>query len=381
MSKRERWILVALVLAAAVLRVALNDVAAYSRADEQHYVEYTRTLVEQGFFHGYRVIVDRHVSYRELWVFPPPIRWGWFTLTWLVSELRGSCDPRGIAWISTLAGIAAVPLTFAAGRRFVGTRAALIAAALTVGSPLQLAMSRRALTDELFCAAGLALLWALSARRRGLAVAALTFLFAIKETAFLLAPALLALVWMERRAAGERIGWADLAPLVLSPLVYAAVGVGLSGGVAEFVAVLRTPFATVGAEYPARMQAGPPHRLLLDLFTLSPLVFLAATGALARLLDTEDAGARRLGVVTVALVTVFCLSPSKNVRYVILADPLLRLLSGWLLVTRVPRSAVLVALLVVGAAVEFALFQRIFVVGGVYDPVSDNLLRALRIIP
>lgn len=381
MSPRERWLLLALVALAAVLRVALNDVTAYSRADEQHYVEYTRTLVEQGFFHGYRVIVDRHVSYRELWVFPSPVRWGWLTLTWLVSELRGSCDPRGIAWISTLAGIAAVPLTFAAGRRFVGARAALVAAALSVTSPLQLAMSRRALTDELFCAAGLAALWALSARRRGLAVAALTFVFAIKETAFLLAPALLALVWMERRAAGERLGLADVAPLALSPVVYAAICAVLSGGVAEFVAVFRTPFATLGADYLVRLQAGPPHRLLLDLFTLAPLVCLAATGALARLIDAEDAGARRLGVVTLALVTVFCLSPSKNVRYVILADPLLRLLSGWLLVTRVHRNAVLASLLAAGAAVEIWLFHRIFVAGGVYDPVSDNLLRALRIIP
>ena len=35
----------------------------------------------------------------------------------------------------------------------------------------------------------------------------------------------------------------------------------------------------------------------------------------------------------------------------------------------------------VNAAVELVVFQRIFIAGGVYDPVTDALLHALRILP
>lgn len=378
MTRNERWALVALTVAAALLRIVFNDVARYSAADERHYVEYTRTLVEHGFFGGYRLLVDEHLGHPERWIFPPPVRWGYFALTTLWSHLRGSCDPRGLAWLSALAGVACVPLTFLVGRRLVGVRAALLGAALVCASPLELAMSRRALGDEVFCAAALLAGWTLLSRRRLAALAALTFLFAVKETAFLLYPALLMLLWLERRSDGERLRPIDLALLALPPILYFLVGSALARSVGDFAAVARTPVASVAADYPTRYQAGPPHRLLLDLFALAPLVSLGACFALAFLVDRADAGARRLAALTLAVLVVFCLAPSKNVRYVIFVDPLL--LVGWMLAARL-RLRTAVALVALDAAVELTLFVHIFLDGAVYDPVSDNLFRALKMIP
>jgi dolichyl-phosphate-mannose-protein mannosyltransferase len=380
MTRNERWVLVALIVFAAALRIVFNDVARYSAADERHYVETTRALVEHGFFAGYRGIVVEHLQHAERWIYPPPLRWGYFALTTLLSHLRGSCDPRGLAWLSLVAGVACVPLTFLVGRRLVGGRGALFGAALVCVSPLELAMSRRALSDEVFCAAALLALWTLLSRRRLLALAALTFLFAVKETAFLLYPAFVLLLWLERRADGERLRPIDLAVLALPPILYFLVGSALSGSIADFAAVARTPVATVAAEYPTKYQAGPPHRLLIDLFALSPLVCIGACFALAFLIDMIDAGARRLAVVTLAVLVVFCVAPSKNVRYVIFVDPLLRLLVGWMLAARL-RTRIALALVVLDAVVELTLFLQIFLDGGVYDPVSDNLFRALKIIP
>jgi hypothetical protein len=147
--------------------------------------------------------------------------------------------------------------------------------------------------------------------------------------------------------------------------------------------VARTPVATVAAEYPAKYQAGPPHRLLIDLFALAPLVCLGACFALAFLVDVTDAadaGARRLAALTLAVLLVFCIAPSKNVRYVIVADPLLRLLCGWMLSFR-QRTRTAIALIALDAVVELTLFVQIFLNGDVYDPVSDNLFRALKMIP
>src|SRR6185436_20181029 len=88
----------------------------------------------------------------------------------------------------------------------------LLGAALTVTSPLQLAMGRRALQDETFCAALLLFFLALTpiltgvASRRRYLFAILSFAFAlsIKETAVLLYPAVLLLLGMAIRQRGWR---------------------------------------------------------------------------------------------------------------------------------------------------------------------------------
>lgn len=375
MTRDERRALIAITLAAALLRIWFNDVARYSAADERHYVETTRLLVERGFFAGYRQLVVDHLANPQRWIFPPPLRWGYYALTTLTSHLRGSTDPRGLAWLSALFGVAAVPLAFALGRRLVGARGALFGAALVAVSPLELAMSRRALTDEVFCAGALLAAWLLVERRRAAAVAALTFVFAVKETAFLLYPAFLILAWHERR-----IRLADLIVLALPPLLWFLVGSALSRSLGDFVAVARTPVATVAAAYPLKYQAGPPHRLALDLFALSPLVCVAGCFALAFLVEDKDAGARKLAAAMLAVLIVFSLAPSKNVRYVIFVDPLLRLLVGWMLAARASLR-IAVALTALDAVVELTLFLQVFLVGRVYDPVSDEILRALEIIP
>ena len=38
-------------------------------------------------------------------------------------------------------------------------------------------------------------------------------------------------------------------------------------------------------------------------------------------------------------------------------------------------------MLLLNAVSELALFHEIFIVGQVYDPVTDNLLRALKMLP
>jgi hypothetical protein len=90
-----------------------------------------------------------------LWVMPNPLRWSWIEAISIACSL-GECSHRTLASLSTTAGIIVVGLTWVIARELFGSQAGLAATALAATSPLQLALGRRALADEFFCAAVLA---------------------------------------------------------------------------------------------------------------------------------------------------------------------------------------------------------------------------------
>jgi Dolichyl-phosphate-mannose-protein mannosyltransferase len=357
--KREHRLLFGILAAAAVLRVWWNDVAGYSRADELVYTNYTRFLLD----HSYRELVRDFIGDPARWVYPNPLRWGYFLLTTLTCRLAGRVDERTLAWLSTAAGIACVYLTYRLGRKLLSPEAGLLAAALTVTSPLQLALGRRALQDELFCALVLLSLIALVENRRLLAVAAFTFALAVKETFFLLYPALLWAAWPSWRKK-------DLPLLLLPPLLYFAVFCLLSRSGGDFFRVMAIVRDAAGATYAAQYQAGPPHRVLLDLFALAPLVMLLAAARRRWDLPAQ---------ITAIFILIFALVSSKNVRYAVMIDPMLRILAASTLLDLRGRWLAL-AVAAVGAT-ELWIFHAVFIRAQVYDPVTDNLLRALGAIP
>src|SRR5512140_1576555 len=201
MNRRTTALLILILLAGAALRIAVDDVAEYSPDDEAVYVRTTAFLSQHGWT-SYPALVRSYIADREAWLYPHPMRWGHFALATLACKISGRCDARALAGLSTACGILAILLIFLLGRDLLGDESALIAAALTISSPLQLAMGRRALQDEVFCASVLLTLWlcarmvratAATPRRRALltaaAVAALTLTLGIKESSVLLYPA------------------------------------------------------------------------------------------------------------------------------------------------------------------------------------------------
>lgn len=394
-SGAEWRLLAVLLVVAAVLRVAVHDVPHYSRADEQSYVDMS-CAVHGGGLGAYPALVHDWLADPGRAVFPSPLRWGWIAAGAAAFSLAGACTPSALGWLSTAAGIVAAGMTFVLGRRLLGTRAGLLALALSVPSALQLALGRRALTDEPWCALALVAIWGVlrlvdaerpRARDFALPIAALAAAFSVKETTFLLWPALAApflLAWKRRRPRP-----ADALVFALPPALHFAGFALLDRGAEDFFAIMRTITSAVGAPYAARFQAGPPHRLLLDLFALSPAVCLVAAGALAVLAlprAPRDPGAVRLAWVGTLAIAAFALFPSKNLRYVVAGDPMLRLLAAQYLEAHQlrPRGlglGWLVALGVVSLAIELPLFESVFLEGAVYDPVTDGVLRALHMIP
>ena len=365
-----------LVLAAAV-RIAADNVVAYSRADESVYLLYAKT--------GYPQIVRMFLADSGLWVFPPPLRWSWIGATSLFCSITGECTHRTLATLSTLAGIAAVALTYWIARELFGSQIALVATALAATSPLQLALGRRALADEFFCAAVLAALATLlryvRTRHPGWLAAwigAATIAFAAKELFLFVYPLLLLFWWLRTR----RIALPELAAWVAPPLLYFGVFCLLAGDGTSFLRIARLTASTVGAPYAKQFQSGPPHRVLIDMMAVAPIVTIIALAALVLVaLRHQESESRHLAVLTAAILALHAFLPSQNLRYVVTADPLLRILAGTFLFSEVRQRKWLIALLLVNAAVELTLFHAIFIAGEVYDPVTDNLLRALQMLP
>jgi hypothetical protein len=366
-----------LLVLSAALRIAINNVIAYSRADETVYLLYAKT--------GYPQIVRTFLDDPGMWVLPNPLRWSWIGTSSLVCSLVGDCSHRTLASLSTIAGIIVVALTWIVARELFGSQIALAATALAVTSPLQLALGRRALADEFFCAAVLAsiatLLWYLRTRHPGwLAawIAATTIAIAAKEQFLFIYPVLLLFWWLRSR----RPGLAEIATWAAPPFLFFAVYCVLSRDVSSFFRIARIITSAMTAPYAEQFQSGPPHRLLIDLMAVAPIVTVVALAALVTItLRSGRAEGRHLALLAAGIVVVHALLPSQNLRYIVHADPLLRILAAAFLVGALKKPRALAALLLLNAAVELALFHRIFVTAQVYDPVTDNLLRALKMLP
>jgi len=121
-----------------------------------------------------------------------------------------------------------------------------------------------------------------------------------------------------------------------------------------------------------------PQRLLIDFLAIAPLVTIAFIAAACHIHRGPNWSGQCCTLLLAAgILVVHSLVPSKNLRFVVTADPFMRLLvASWLPGTRSTAAA-----LVGNAIVEMALFYHIFIRYGVYDPVTSQLMRALKMVP
>ena len=393
----QRWLLAAILTIAAALRIGWNNVETYSPADETVYANYTRTLVERGFFHGYPEIAQTFVRDSQRWNFPSPLRWGYFALSTLAAHIQGSAEPRALAWLSTIAGILVVPLIFVFSLRLFDARVALLAAALTAVSGIELALGRRGLQDEVFCLSVLASAYCVMVivTQRdddtprwfiALAIASMTTSFAIKESFLYLIPAFAALLLLHRPPRELRLR--HVALFALPPFLYFAGFCLLTRSVGTFFRVGELVTSAMKAPYVVQYQSGPPHRLLLDFFITTPLVSILAAAAIVFIVLTASkrGSERSIALFVVVAVAVFAIVPSKNLRFHVMLDPFFRLLAAWVIASSAVtanacKAWALAGVAAANAAIEIEIFHTIFIKHGGYDPVTQTLLQALGALP
>jgi hypothetical protein len=223
-------------------------------------------------------------------------------------------------------------------------------------------------------------------RRPWVWVVVTTLAFAAKEQFVFIYPVLLLFWWLRER----KLRWIWALP----PALFFGVFCLLARDVTSFFRVARIIASVMNAPYAQQYQNGPPHRLLIDFLIVAPLVTIAFIAAAWMAIGTpasspagplpsrrrdaaepaaETAAVRALLVLAIGILVVHSLISSKNLRYVVTADPLMRLMVA----SALPRKS----FLLINAVVELVLFHIIFIAEGVYDPVTYELLRALRMVP
>ncbi len=403
--------LVVMTLLGAALRFGFNSVLRYGNGDEYHYRLQVQAIYENGWS-GFRELVRAHLTTDP--AFPAPYRWGYLALGHLACATRHVCDERSLAWVSTVSGFAVVGLVALLGAKLFGKRTALVASALAVTSPLHLELSRRAYGDELHTACLLLALLALAhfaidPWRNGLvpwvwgslAMLALTLGWSVKESIVFFVPALA--VWLFWLRQPSTFKWADASFLLVPPAIAVSVFAWLNRGIAPLLELLTATRQSFLNHYSSLNQYGPPHRPLIELFTLAPLVFALLPVVIAAAFGeafqnpsargsgtcTRESGERRRAqalALVFALIGVAFLVLPKNVRFYAVLDPLAALLVAWCACEAMPGGRVLTlgwwsAILLCHAAFELALFHRTFVVSAVTDPTANAIFRALQMVP
>ncbi len=383
-ENQQTLLMAALLAVAAALRLSLNNIVQYSPADESIYLEFAKMLTGG---ERYADVIRTYVSDQDFWLFPSPLRWSFIGAASLACKLAGQCSHRVIATVSTIAGILSAGFTWQLGRDLFGRTTALVAAALVATSPLQLALGRRALADEFF---GMLVLASLVALVRYLRtdspawlaawIAATTLTFGAKEQFLLIYPVILAFWLLQKR----RFQWRDFIAWGLPPFLYFAVFCLLARDVTSFFRIAHLTTSTIGAEYPEQYQNGPAQRLLIDFMAVAPIVTMlaiAAAGWIATQWRERTREQQNIFVLFAGIMLLHSLLSSKNLRYVISADSPARLLVSTFLCTTMNDRRWLTLLLIANAVVELLLFRTIFLQGNVYDPITDDLLRALKMLP
>ena len=279
--QRRHWLLLAILVGAAALRIGVDNVRLFNPADEGTYIRTTQFLLIHGWG-AYPQVVRDYVADPRAWFYPDPLRYGWYAATTLGCAIQRHANAHALASVSTFASILAVFLTWLLARELLDESSALFAAALSVTSPLQLALGRRALQDEFFCARVPARALVRRARAKSPTIArsiaaalSLAFMLSVKESGLLVLPAALALIYAIKR----RIAVSDVIVIVAAVALYFAGFVVVARDARLFFQVFDIVRAAQRAPYVVQFQGGPPHRVLIDLLTIAPVVFILAVAA------------------------------------------------------------------------------------------------------
>lgn len=371
-------------------------------ADEYFYLSYAVRVAEEGpgAFPGLlRAYLANPESARY---FPSPLRLGTVLLGAAAVRLGGI----HFGSLSLGAFLLLLALVFIATRRSFGERTALWTLLLLSASPLHLALSRRALSDTLTSLSLTVCLWLFawalwaegrpSSRRWWTVALAYAAAVLVKESSLLLLVpvSLVFLGWQAvRRRQLAAFGWPVCAVSVV-PLAISGLAMGLAAADPGLVWETLKVFGS-GAPanlYAQRYQEGPWFRFVVDFMLLSPWATLLYLVGLGWIFSERPRDERVwfwafLPILFVGLASWF---PSgKNIRFALFLDVPIRLCVVWILqrltgdaegapAGRTAAMALAVAALM---AVDLNSYYRLFVWGGIYDPVSASLLENLRFIP
>jgi 4-amino-4-deoxy-L-arabinose transferase-like glycosyltransferase len=360
--------------------------------DEHAYAVFVQQIQKVGL-ENYDAVVqvylERQATLPEAVV--PATRVGFLALAAVAADAFHLEPLRALRLISCLTSIGLLLATTLIAFRHGGIGRMLIVTALMAIAPLQLALAQRALIDGYFAFWAVLTAWFFweawtAPRKRSWLLAYGASLFVLiltKENAAFVFLALVAtgatLCLLDRRRPDAQIVLVSLASCALALFVL----VSLAGGLPEWIAFYRMFAAKSRAlPYAMHMQDGAWYRYLVDFTMLSPVIVALVIGRIFQLERTAKFDffwALFLGFSFVAMTSV---PGGMSLRFAAYWDEPLRWLAASQLLALAPRfsrkhAAVVLALATIFClTIDLSQYSRLFVTGGIYDPVSAQLFHA-----
>jgi len=366
----------------------LNVPSYYAEYDEGYYLGYAACLAQEKDA-SITKLSDAYIQNRPRHIYPNPLRAGYILISSRWMKLLNRFDFKALSYLSAFFGILSLFAGYFFTKRLFGKEIALLGLILFAVSPINLALSRRALQDSAVYFFTIVSVWLFyeSLERRGLLfkiLFALSFFtaIAVKESSVLLIVFFAVFIFLDKRLFNKQLKAAQLLFILL--LVLTGVFfmyVKITGSVDKLFQMARIIISSPASnEYAIKYQSGNFLTYLADFLLLSPVTLVLGVSFLILYFKNRDfSGKPYLYVITffVLYYAAFSLF-SKNVRYVMALDLPIRILAAALIIAacgKFGRKGVIASLLIACAiaASDFFIFHHIFITHDIYDPVACNL--------
>ena len=361
--------------------------------DEHGYMVFVKQIQAAGIWNYdavVRVYVERQYQIKEAVV--PATRVAFLVPAALCADLFHLRAFTALHTVAATAGVLLLLLSALFAYRLGGTLPMIGMTALIATAPLEIYLCQRAMIDGYFAFWAVAALWLAwenlqRPRHTGWLIAytlCLTILVLTKETAAFVFFAILGTLLLSRFLRIGAVTPQLLAATIIGPALAVLLLVLLVGDVGDwihfyqmFVAKSRTNFYSVAA------QDGPWYRYAIDFALVTPAIVALAIGGIFQLRGGNRAGSFMATFTLLALTALSCVKYGISLRYAAFCDiPLTWLACSQVLAlskqfSKVRPTIIASCMLVVLSAIGLNQYARIFVRGGLYDPITSQLVMKL----
>jgi 4-amino-4-deoxy-L-arabinose transferase-like glycosyltransferase len=363
--------------------------------DEGLYGQYVNALIKNGIT-SYPDMVEEYIALQSKLpnAILPPVRFLYIFTAYTWHSLFGCEALEALRQAAAFFSVLTLGLAVTFAWRIGGSTWALGVGALVGFAPTQIHMSQHALIDGVFAFWALLCLWLLWENLRaphdwrwtvgyGFALALLVI---TKENSFFVWIALVVLIFVNRWLEFGTVTRELLLATIAGPLLGVVILVFLAGGLDNLITTYRLLVSKASQmPYAIRTGDGPWHRYLVDLLLVSPVILILAIGSIFRLDRTKKPELYMSIFITASYLVMCNVKYGMNLRYANMWDMPLRFLAFGSLVNivaplrRYQNIALVVAVGFI-CAIELCEYNVFFVKFGLYELVTEGLLRAVHIL-
>lgn len=366
----------------------LNIPSYYAEYDEGYYQRYASYLAQDKDA-SITKLSDAYIQNKHWHIYPNPLRAGCIFISSWWMKLFNRFDFKALSYLSAFFGILSLFAGYFFTRRLFGKNIALLSLILLAASPINLALSRRALYDGavyFFTIISVWLFYEMLAHRAHLfkILFAISFFAAIsvKEGSILLLVFFIPFIFIDKRLFDKQLKATQL----LSILLLVLTGVffmyfKITGSVDKLFEMIRIILTSPASnEYAIKYQSGNFLTYLMNFLILSPITLILALSFIALYFKDRNFKEKPYFYIVTFFVLYYSAFSllTKNVRFVMALDLPIRVFAAVIIYAvcskfgrRSLAAAVLIACAI--AASDFFIFHHIFITHDIYDPVTCNL--------